>query len=74
MTKIKSKVKIVYPDEVKSFKREAEKICPHSKDLIYFTVALAYNSPIWSREKSFKEQDKIKVFSTPELLDMFDIE
>ena len=73
LSKIKSKVHIVYPDEVKSFISEAERICPDSKDLAYFTVALAFKAAIWSREKSFKKQNKVKIFDTPELLKMFNV-
>ena len=59
--------------EYKDFLQEAAKISPHgkeNKDDPYFALALSLNIPIWSDEKAFKEQSKVKVFSTKELLDM----
>lgn len=49
---------------------EAKEICPHKKDVEYFALALKLNCPIWSEEERLKKQNKIKVFSTKELLKM----
>ncbi len=57
-----------FPDETQS---KAEKLAPHSKDVPYFALALHLGCAIWSREEDFKKQDGIKVYSTPELVDMF---
>lgn len=48
---------------------EAEKLAPHSKDIEYFALALSLNCAIWSNEKAFKRQPKVKVFSTDEMLE-----
>ena len=45
----------------------AKAIAPHSGDAPYFALAMARNCPIWSNEKSFKRQKRIKVHSTSEL-------
>lgn len=47
---------------------DAKEISPHSKDIEYFALALSLNCAIWSDEKSFKKQPKVKVYSTSELL------
>ena len=51
---------------------EAAKISPHGtdvhKDDPYFALALFFNAPIWSDEKAFKKQPKVKVFSTSDLI------
>ena len=57
-----------FPDEIQS---KAEKLAPHRKDIPYFALALHLGCAIWSREDGFKKQDEIKVYSTPELVDMF---
>ncbi|MEK6949221.1 MAG: PIN domain-containing protein [Nanoarchaeota archaeon] len=57
-----------FPDEIQS---KAEKLAPHSKDVPYFALALHLGCAIWSREDGFKKQDVIKVYSTPNLVDMF---
>ena len=49
----------------------AEQLAPHKKDVPYFTLALYLNCAIWSREKAFKKQSVVPVYSTPELVDMF---
>ena len=57
-----------FPDEIQS---KAEKLAPHRKDVPYFALALHLGCAIWSREEDFKKQDEIKVYATPELVDMF---
>lgn len=57
-----------FPDEAQS---KAEKLAPHRKDVPYFALALHLGCAIWSREGSFKKQDEIKIYSTPELVDIF---
>ena len=51
------------------FASEAGKLAPHSKDVEYFALALSLNCPIWSNEKAFNKQSKVKIFSTRELLE-----
>ena len=48
---------------------EAKKLAPHLKDVQYFALALSLNCPIWSEEKGFKEQSKVKIYNTKELID-----
>ena len=50
-------------------KAEASKLLKeHPKDIPYFALALKLKSPIWSNEKRFKQQSKVKVYNTSELL------
>ena len=44
------------------------KLAPHPKDAEYFALALRFVFPIWSNEKAFKKQSKVKVFSTSDLV------
>lgn len=46
---------------------EAKTLAPHLKDVEYFALALKLDSPIWSNEKAFKNQSKVKEYSTPDL-------
>ena len=57
-----------FPPAIQS---KADKLAPHGKDVPYFALALHLGCAIWSREAAFKEQDEVKVYSTPELVDMF---
>lgn len=56
-------------DEYSKFMPEAEQLAPHHKDAPYFAVALAKDCAIWSDEKAFKKQGKVKVVTTAELLE-----
>ncbi|MBS3096773.1 hypothetical protein J4480_05015 [Candidatus Woesearchaeota archaeon] len=47
---------------------DAKEISPHSKDIEYFALALKSNCAIWSDEKAFKMQSKVKVLTTSELI------
>ena len=47
---------------------EGLKLAPHPKDVEYFALALKLDFPIWSDEKAFKKQSKVKVFSTSDLI------
>ena len=54
------------------FLSEANKISPHgnqeTKDDAYFALALSSNCAIWSDEEAFKQQSKVQIFSTEDLL------
>jgi predicted nucleic acid-binding protein len=49
---------------------EAKEITPHTKDLLYFALALKLDCAIWSGEKRLKEQSAVKVFNTKDLIEL----
>lgn len=59
--------------EYDKFLSKAKELAPHAKDIPYFALALSLNCPIWSDEKAFKQQSKVKVYSTSELIKEFDL-
>ena len=65
---IKDEIKIVPESKYKDFLSKAFKLSPHTKDNPYFALSLFLSCPIWSDEKSFKKQSKVKIFSTAELI------
>ncbi|MEK6841506.1 MAG: PIN domain-containing protein [Nanoarchaeota archaeon] len=66
---LKSRIKFVSLKYFSDKISEAKELCKQLKDVAYFALALKLNCPIWSGEKSFKEQSKLKVFNTKELLE-----
>jgi predicted nucleic acid-binding protein len=64
-------VKIIPKEETDKFILEAARICPDEKDIAYFASALSIGCPIWSNDKKLKEQNKIRVYSTEELVRIF---
>jgi|SRR3989338_9428072 len=54
--------------------KNVEEISTHAKDTLYFAAALKKDCPIWSGEKRLKEQSRVEVFNTKELVDKFSLE
>lgn len=55
-----------YSDKLK----EAKELSPDPKDVEYFALALKLNCSLWSEDKKLKEQSRVKVLSTTDLLKM----
>lgn len=68
MHMLKDIITVIPKEEYSKFIEEAEKISPDEKDVLYFALALKLKCGIWSKDKKLKTQDKIKVYSTEELL------
>lgn len=51
----------------KSVKKAQELLPGHPEDVPYFALALSLDCAIWSNEKRFKQQSRVKVVSTDEL-------
>ena len=48
---------------------EAKKLAPDPADTPYFALALHLDTPIWSNDALLKEQDRVVVYTTQEVLD-----
>ena len=66
-------VKIIPTDIISNYKRQASEIIGKidQDDSIFVATALAFDCPIWSEDKHFKKQNKIKVYTTKEVLSLF---
>ena len=65
---LKKIISIVSLNELIPFLENANQISPDSKDEVYFALALKLNCGIWSNDKKLKEQGKVKVYSTEEIV------
>ena len=65
------KVSLVPLEEIKPYLEEAEKLSLDPKDISYIALALKLNIPIWSNDKGLKKQNKIKIYSTTDLIHFF---
>ncbi len=70
---IKQKLILITEDEFTGFFDSATETCPHHKDITYFALALYLKCPIWSNEKKLKEQNKVVIYATHELMDLFGV-
>jgi len=69
---ISSRIKMADKPEFKRHLNEAEKITPDPNDMEYFALALKLGCAIWSNDKELKKQNKVNIYSTPELLKKFE--
>ena len=53
---------------MKKYIEDAGKISPDDKDVMYFALALKLRCIIWSNDAKLKEQDKIIIYNTTEIL------
>ncbi len=73
MNTIKKKIKIIPNEETKPYMKEARKISPDKKDTKYFATALMLNCAIWSNDRPLKKQEKIRIYTTNELIRILEI-
>jgi len=65
---LKEIITVIPKEEYSNFIEEAEKFSPDEKDAIYLALALKLKCAIWSNDKKLKQQDRIKIFSTEDLV------
>ena len=68
---ISSEIEFISESEFKEFIPQAEKITPDPNDTEYLALALKLKCSIWSNDKRLKNQNKVNICSTGELLKMF---
>lgn len=68
MAIIFSQIEFIPKHEIERFVKEARSISPDLNDTEYFALALKLNCAIWSNDKKLKEQNRIKVYSTADLI------
>ena len=64
------KIKFLEFSEYKQFIEKAKSYIRDIDDAPYIALALKLNCPIWSNDKDLKNQNKVKVFSTKDLIDI----
>lgn len=62
-------VRLVPLDMIGDFEEEAFSIIGgiHENDVVFIATALAFNCGIWSDDKHFKKQDRIKIRTTKDM-------
>lgn len=70
---LRHNITIIPEEEFLRCREEAEKICPDPKDMVYFALALFFEAAIWTNEKKLKEQKRITVYATHELVELLGI-
>jgi len=68
MHMLKEVITVVPMEEYSRFIKASEAISPDEKDAIYFALAMKLKCPIWSNDKKLKQQGRVKVYSTSEIM------
>lgn len=55
-------------DDLVAYLEQAEQISPDPKDVTYIALALKLHISVWSNDKDFKKQNKVKVYTTEEIM------
>ncbi|MDD3264253.1 MAG: PIN domain-containing protein [Candidatus Nanoarchaeia archaeon] len=71
ITILKKRIKTISREQTFNFLEKAKEICPDEKDVDYFAIAIKLNCALWSNDKELKNQNKIIIYSTSELLNLF---
>ncbi|MBI2151516.1 hypothetical protein HYU21_02195 [Candidatus Woesearchaeota archaeon] len=61
-------IEVVPKEEYETFMNEAKEISPDDNDVMYFALALKMKCGIWSNDSKLKEQNKVTIYNTKELL------
>ena len=67
---LKNIISIIPKEEYVDKLSLASEISPDENDIDYFALALKLNCAIWSNDQKLKEQNKVKVCSTEELVEL----
>ena len=66
---LKKRIKTILDEDIKLLE-EAKQISPDLNDVDYFALALKLNCPIWSNDKKLKEQNRVRIYSTEDLVNL----
>ena len=70
---IEKRVNLIPFQEFRHCINEASRLLEDKADAVYLALCIAKKMPLWSNDKGFKKQDKVKVFNTAELLEYLEI-
>jgi len=62
------KIELIEFEEYENQLERAEKICPDPDDVSYFALALKLDLPIWSNDTLLKNQNRVKILSTGDMI------
>src|SRR3989338_2252719 len=69
--KLLSKIRIIAHEELVPYMPASKSLIKDEKDLIYLACALKEDTIIWSNDKEFRKQNRIKIRTTEEMVKEF---
>jgi len=63
-------ISVIPLETIKPFVKEADKLIGtiDPNDVVFLATALSLNAPIWSDDKHFEQQDRVKVMKTKDMV------
>ena len=61
-------IEIINPITYSHYLEEAKNLIPDKEDIPFVACALVFNCPIWSDDKHFQQQKKIKIWKTEDII------
>ena len=68
---LKSIIRIIKKEEYSYFLQEARQISPDIGDSEFLALCIKYSCALWSNDSALKNQNKIRVFNTDEIINLF---
>ena len=65
---ISARIEFIPMEDIEKFILQAKKITPDPDDTEYLALALKFRCAVWSNDKKLKTQNKVKIYSTSELI------
>ena len=70
LSEFTARIRVAPITEYRSSLPEAELLAPHAEDAPYLALAMQLRLPIWSNDAGLKDQQRVRVYTTEELLDL----
>lgn len=67
---VKAVVEFIPLEDFKEFIEEASRISPDKDDIQYLALSLKLGAPLWSNDNRLKQQLRVKIVSTKELIEI----
>ncbi|MCX8000564.1 MAG: PIN domain-containing protein [Leptospiraceae bacterium] len=67
---VKAVVEFIPLEDFKEFIEEASRISPDRDDIQYLALSLKLGTPLWSNDNRLKQQLRVKIVSTKELIEI----
>jgi len=68
---LKKKIKTTSNEETQPYIKKAKEMSPDKNDADYIALALKLRCPLWSNDKELKKQKEVLVYSTEDLVKIF---
>ena len=69
--KLKAYVKFIPKKNYSEFMKKAEEISPDKDDSHFLALCFKLNLPLWSNDKELKNQDKIVILNTRDIIELY---